>query len=250
MQRVDNTIAKNYLNKSKYLKLAHWYLLFLKNIYILVRHYNKTSWHTKTLNDEAIEKNYRIFYNTLYRELESKKSGYPNNMFNERALGFLVYYLCKSVSPKNILETGIANGFTSRIIRESLEKGHLYSTEVDKNTGILAIGNFKVKWEKIIGYKYFNLMEALSVMKNIDLFILDSGHSYENKLFELTVVHTKFPGSLVLTGALAMKAIIQHCKTNRLDFLIVPSYPTSFCLIFPHVKRERLLQSLRTRKKY
>ena len=108
-----------------------------------------------------------------------------------RAIWCLVRHLC----PRNVVETGVAHGVTSRFILEALERngfGHLWSIdkppverELHKQIGIAIDGRFRHRWTYLRGSSRRHLPRLLSELGQIDLFIHDSLHSEHNVRFEV-----------------------------------------------------------------
>ncbi len=102
--------------------------------------------------------------------------------------------------PRNVVETGVAHGVSSRIILEALERnaregnggGHLWSIDLApqepilrKRVGIAVGDRFKHRWTYINGSSRRCLPRLLAELGQIDLFIHDSLHSERNVRFEV-----------------------------------------------------------------
>jgi hypothetical protein len=108
-----------------------------------------------------------------------------------RAIWCLVRYL----RPKNVVETGVAHGVTSRFILEALERngdGHLWSIDLPpiektwrKQVGLAVPDRIAKRWTHIKGLSRLRLPKLLSQLEQIELFVHDSMHSERNVLFEL-----------------------------------------------------------------
>jgi hypothetical protein len=104
--------------------------------------------------------------------------------------------LTRHLQPADVVETGVARGFTSRFILEALERngaGHLWSIdrppplkrELRREVGA-AVGNrFPDRWSYIRGSSRRRFPGLLSRLGRIDLFVHDSRHSEDNVRFEL-----------------------------------------------------------------
>jgi len=106
-----------------------------------------------------------------------------------------LYVMCRIFKPEIVVETGVANGYSSSFILYALEtnrKGRLYSIdlpnqpgqEIEKDTGWLISENIRGRWELSLGASRKNLPLLLEKLRSIDLFYHDSDHSYENMKFE------------------------------------------------------------------
>ncbi|BFH73115.1 hypothetical protein SJAV_10590 [Sulfurisphaera javensis] len=103
----------------------------------------------------------------------------------------ILYSIVKHINPKTVVETGVGPGVSTTIILSALDKGILYSIDVrdilenKKPTGFLVPNNLKNKWRLYIGKSKDVLPVLLNQLKEIDIFLHDSEHTYENVMFEL-----------------------------------------------------------------
>lgn len=108
-----------------------------------------------------------------------------------------LYVLCRILKPEIVVETGVADGFSSAFILQALEKngkGRLYSIDLPnqegqvisggRQTGWLVSDELKSRWELILGDSRVQLPALCQRLKSIDLFYHDSDHSYQNMTFE------------------------------------------------------------------
>jgi len=103
--------------------------------------------------------------------------------------------LTRHLRPRNVVETGVAHGVTSRFILEALERnggGHLWSIdrppmerEWQEQVGIAVDSRFQHLWSYIRGSSRRCLPGVLSQLGEIDLFVHDSLHSESNVRFEM-----------------------------------------------------------------
>jgi hypothetical protein len=117
--------------------------------------------------------------------------------WNDGDAGFAraIWCLVRHLRPKNVIETGVAHGVTSRFILEALERsgsGHLWSIDLppiekdwQKQVGLAVTGRHLKQWTYIKGSSRSRLPKLLSQLGQIDLFIHDSLHSERNVRFEL-----------------------------------------------------------------
>jgi hypothetical protein len=106
-----------------------------------------------------------------------------------------IWCLVRHLQPKNVIETGVAHGVTSRFILEALERnghGHLWSIDLppierewQKQVGLAVLDRHAKQWTYIKGSSRVRLPELLSRLGQIDLFVHDSMHSERNVRFEL-----------------------------------------------------------------
>lgn len=162
--------------------------------------FEKFSTQTKEDRKAHFHGNYPAFFNTNEGTLE--------------LLGLLI----KELRPLVILETGVANGVSTRKILDSLAHfgipdAQLFSCDVDAN----------VATQDLLDNKQFNFRlirskEDFSVLVNglnsLDLFYHDSDHSYEHQMFEYSEVWKKLrPGGLLVSDDINWSnAFVDFCK--------------------------------------
>ena len=113
----------------------------------------------------------------------------------DAALVRVIWCLVRHLKPTNVVETGVAHGFTSRFILEALQRngaGQLSSIDrppldpaMQKQIGIAIGGRLRHRWTLIAGTSRRCLPALLSRLGTIDLFIHDSLHTERNVRFEL-----------------------------------------------------------------
>jgi predicted O-methyltransferase YrrM len=114
----------------------------------------------------------------------------------EPALARAAWCLVRHLKPARVVETGVARGFTSRMILEALERngvGRLFSIdlptvlnpELQSQIGAAVPDHLRHRWSFIKGSSRRRLPRLLAELKQIDLFIHDSDHSEWNTSFEL-----------------------------------------------------------------
>ena len=106
-----------------------------------------------------------------------------------------IWCLTRHLRPRNVIETGVAHGVTSRFILEALERngdGHLWSIDLPpldrswhEQVGAAVGRGHSDRWTYIKGSSRRRLPDLLSDLRQIDLFIHDSLHSERNVRFEL-----------------------------------------------------------------
>jgi len=120
-----------------------------------------------------------------------------------------IWCLTRHLTPLNVLETGVAHGFTSRLILEALERngiGHLWSIDHPplehvwhEQIGMAVGGRYPDRWSYIRGSSSRRLPRLLAELGHVDLFIHDSLHSEENVRFELERVWLRLsPGGAMV----------------------------------------------------
>lgn len=122
--------------------------------------------------------------------------------------GRKLYGLIREKKPEIILETGVANGFSTSVILKALEdndKGLLYSIDMPvftddedeerkgavipagRSSGWVVPDDLRGKWTFIKGNTFYKLPEIHEKLKSIDIFLHDSEHSYHAMMFEFSI---------------------------------------------------------------
>lgn len=113
----------------------------------------------------------------------------------DAALVRAIWCLVRHLNPLQVVETGVAHGFTSRLILEGLARnrqGHLWSIDrppLDPRTrqrvGIAVPLSMRRDWRLLDGSSRRCLPGLLARLGTIDLFVHDSLHTERNVRFEL-----------------------------------------------------------------
>jgi len=156
--------------------------------------------------------------------------------WNDGDAGFVraVWCLVRHLKPRNVVETGVAHGVTSRFILEAREKngsGHLWSIdrppmepEWKQQIGIAVGDRLRDRWTYILGSSRRHLPGLLAELGQIDLFIHDSLHSERNVRFEIdSAWAVLWPGGAV---------VVDDIDVNRgfYSFIqTVPDCPSLVC---------------------
>ena len=104
----------------------------------------------------------------------------------------LLYFLVRYLSPDNVLETGVAAGFSSYSILSALGrngKGTLYSSDFpyfriddpEKYIGIVVEKNLRKNWHLFIEGDDNNLPKIFKRVNKIDMFSYDSDKTYAGR---------------------------------------------------------------------
>lgn len=134
------------------------------------------------------------------------------NLRNLGAPGFtearMLYLIVRALRPRIVIETGVANGVTSTMILLALNKnkfGNLYSIDWSvnkikskrkatqlpsgKNIGWLVPDKLKERWVVSFGDAKILLPKLISEIKECDVFLHDSDHSYGHMMFEFETIY-------------------------------------------------------------
>jgi predicted O-methyltransferase YrrM len=166
-----------------------------------------------------------------------KKTGMKRGAFDLTMLSPLrapaLYVLIRLTAPEVVVETGVADGFSSSFILQALEKngkGKLYSIDLPgqpgqelhgKKTGWLVPDELRVRWDLRLGSSREHLPGLLRELGKVDLFYHDSDHSYENMTFEFrSVIGSLEHGGLVISDDITdSSAFEDFCKEGRYSFI-------------------------------
>lgn len=117
--------------------------------------------------------------------------------WNDGDAGFIraIWCLIRHLRPRNVVETGVAHGVTSRFVLEALERnggGQLWSIDLppiervwQEQVGLAVPDRLAKRWTYIKGSSRLRLPTLISQLGQIDLFVHDSLHSERNVRFEL-----------------------------------------------------------------
>jgi len=109
-----------------------------------------------------------------------------------------IYVICRLLRPNVVLETGVAHGVTSAFALQALainQTGILFSidlpplgAEADKHVGAFVAPELRGRWRLNRGPTKRVLPKLLPTIKEVDLFVHDSLHTYRNMDFEFRTV--------------------------------------------------------------
>lgn len=110
-----------------------------------------------------------------------------------------IYSTIRRVKPKIVMETGIDRGTSTTYILLALQKngyGKLISVDKDVDVGQLVPSELKIFWEQKVG-KTCDILPTLNI-NDIDIFLHDSLHTYDNMLFEYRWAYPRLKDSGLL----------------------------------------------------
>jgi hypothetical protein len=201
----------------KYLKTAIWFIsrpkylpqifqIFKRNRYL--KKENTSHEATKWAKANAIDKlttikeiygndaqliHFKSEFPTIYDYALNQQKNCPVNMGGEGAVDIL-YSITKYKQPKNIIETGVAYGWSSLAILlgiKDIENAYLISNDMpyikmnnDDYVGCVVPGNLKSRWELQRLPDVVGIPKALKKFDyRIDLCHYDSDKSYTGRMF-------------------------------------------------------------------
>ena len=136
----------------------------------------------------------------------SKLAGRPLGGFARPAD---LYVICRTIRPTVVLETGVASGLSSAYILQALEDnslGKLYSIDLPdadteellgvvltrlpagRQSGWVVPEWLRARWDLRIGKSRDLLPSLLDEVREVQLFLHDSEHSFENMMYEFEEV--------------------------------------------------------------
>ena len=137
----------------------------------------------------------------------------------------LQYAAVRALNPEVIVETGVASGVSSSYLLLALQKngrGILHSIELGdsrylpsgKPPGWIVPEWLKARWDLRIGDSRVLLPQLLQEIHEIDIFIHDSLHTYDQMLWEYRAAYPSIrPGGLLLSDDAAWNhAFPEFCK--------------------------------------
>lgn len=151
------------------------------------------------LSDAADERVRELQRRTAARELI-----FPERFAVEHESARFLYMLVRSTRPDLMVETGVANGASTFLILAAMKEngiGRLVSIDIsDRVAGLLTDEEREAgAWElRVIEPGGF--AAALDGLDQIDVFMHDSDHSYENVVLELTTAWPRIrPGGIIIS---------------------------------------------------
>jgi predicted O-methyltransferase YrrM len=197
----------------------------------------KNIFPTKEVNEKELEElelhvkqNLKKLKNEKY---PSKKKPYPTDYsINSDSRKFL-YCLCRILKPKNVIETGVAYGISSSYILQALkdnEFGKLYSIDsifrpwqTEEMIGSIIPKKLKNNWELIIGKSTEKLESISNEVNDLDIFIHDSSHTYENMMFEFNMIIKKIKknGVIISDDIIDNDAFYDFTSANNVKKYVV-----------------------------
>lgn len=136
---------------------------------------------------------YIPYARAIYRKfshLQSEKVA-PAKFDSAEELAVFLYAFIAEFKPKVVVETGVANGISTNMIMNALEKyeGVLHSFDI--NPMCETVYNGPGNWEFHLLQKNYskNLESKTKELKNVTLWIHDSDHSYSWQKFEYKLAY-------------------------------------------------------------
>jgi hypothetical protein len=138
-----------------------------------------------------------------------------------------VWCVTRHLEPQTVVETGVARGFTTRVILEALHRngtGQLCSIDLppplerrrlEDEAGAAVPGRLKGRWTLVEGSSRRRLPKLLEELSTIDLFVHDSRHTNRNVSFELTLAWSALnPDGFQLADDVHCNTAFAQCVSN------------------------------------
>jgi len=144
-----------------------------------------------------------------------------------RRLGW--YAAVRALRPELVVETGIHDGIGSALLLRALERngtGELWSFDLHAHRGQRVPHELRGRWRMVIGSTRDTLQPTL-LGREVDVFIHDSDHSYENERFELetALAHGADPVVLFTDNAHVTPALRELCDEHGVQLHLVHERP-------------------------
>lgn len=149
----------------------------------------------------------------------------------------LIYVICRILSPRIVIETGVSSGVSSAFILRALQDnglGHLYSidvpsstlTQAGKEVGWIVPSGLRDGWTLIAGRGTEILPTLLEKFAQIDVFLHDSDHSYQNMTAEFRLVwpHLRVGGVLLSDDVNWNRAFKDFAKEVQQEPVIISGF--------------------------
>ena len=168
---------------------------------------------------DAYEREYQEIDQDIIARAGSRELPMPSLWRTERQTGLTLYTLVRAIQPEIVVETGIANGWSSVIFLRALEKngkGQLHSFDVRDDVGKLVDPGERDRWTLHI-LNPATLQEfdkTLAGLPPIGLFFHDSDHSYLHMRLELRMAGKRLAadGALCSDDVSLSHAYIEACE--------------------------------------
>jgi len=155
-----------------------------------------------------------------------------------------IYLLLRAMKPKTVVETGVALGTSTSYILQALSdngQGLLYSIDKPrlmymgengllryvyipaKRHGYFIPEELRTRWKLIEGLSSEKLRPLLEDLGEIDFFLHDSGHTYENMTYEFNCAwpHIKAGGFLASDDIERNTAFYDFARSHKLQPVVV-----------------------------
>jgi predicted O-methyltransferase YrrM len=158
---------------------------------------------------DAVEQSWNEF-REFQRELEGRgktaRLTHPMEFAVESQTSFLLYALVRHFRPSVIVETGVANGYSSFYLLNAIminNIGQLHSVDITNQVGEVLSEKEKGHWHLHIldeNDPHLSFQNLLLELPPIDFFLHDSDHSYQWVISELGSVWKKLSAGAIISA--------------------------------------------------
>ncbi|MDQ8043357.1 MAG: class I SAM-dependent methyltransferase [Solirubrobacteraceae bacterium] len=168
---------------------------------------------------DAFEREYQEIDHEIVARAGSRPLPMPPEWRTEQQTGLTLYSLVRALKPQIVVETGIANGWSSVIFLRALQKngsGALHSFDVRDDVGKLVDPGERSPWTLHILKKgtLQEFDETLATLPPVGLFFHDSDHSYLHMRLELRMAGARLAehGALCSDDVSLSHAYVEACE--------------------------------------
>lgn len=188
----------------------------------------------------SLHRQYDDARSEVLRRYETRSLPFPRLWSIEEGSAFLLFAITSLTRPSTVLETGVANGHSSLLILNALERnmkpGELHSVDVSNEVGRLIDSSERTRWRLHLlspaalkkGFR-----SVLAQLAPIDIMLQDSDHTYRWIDFELEAALPKMSpsGILLCDDADLSFALIDFCRAHSLKPVLLVNTRKVFAVI-------------------
>jgi predicted O-methyltransferase YrrM len=179
---------------------------------------------------------YELLSNKLAVRRDERKLEYPRYYAVEPGSAFLLYVLVRSLRPKIVLETGVADGHSSFFILNAMranDYGLLHSIDCSARVGSLVADEERERWKlHVLDLRDLkrSFAEVLQDLPPLNLFLHDSDHTSAWQSFELAAALKRLaPGGILASDDCdSCYAFLDVCR----DAGLRPAFLVEKCKVF------------------
>lgn len=175
--------------------------------------------------------NFKKEYAEILEKADLREKECPVKMGGPGALE-LIYYACEFTKAQNVLETGVAYGWSSLAVLLSLQKrnGTLYSSDMpylaqdgDQYVGYVVPENLKKNWKLFRFADRESLPKIFKEASSFDVFHYDSDKSYHGRMWAYHQIYERLkPGAVFISDDIGDNSAYQDfCNEKNIDTTVV-----------------------------
>ncbi|KQR95472.1 methyltransferase [Chryseobacterium sp. Leaf180] len=177
------------------------------------------------------EENFRQNFKEILAEASQREKNCPVKMGGAGALE-LIFFACEFTQAKNVVETGVAYGWSSLASLLSLNKrgGTLYSSDMpylgqngDQFVGFVVPENLKSHWQLFRFADKESLPKIFVQQNTFDVVHYDSDKSYDGRMWAYSQLykHLRSGGVFISDDIGDNSAYQDFCEKNKIDTSVV-----------------------------